>query len=210
MGHRRAIAGETRCLSRSRPERRRHLHRCNGRGHRPCHGAPSLLARPGAKSPRPAPAPLPAGAGLCFSRTCWSTGDRPTRVGKRGSRFLVPPPGGSSVPGSARRSRLSMRPECPCRTRLMCPKDAKAKVRRDPGRGRLPQGARPQAKGVCTGAEGEIGGQIREEGGGSLPCARPKPAGRLRGPNPVRPLRRPDASFPRPFPARRERSRTGT
>jgi len=61
-GHRPARAGETRCVSWSRPERRRHFHRFNGRGHRPCHSA-ALGSEPvGGQSPRPAPDPPPAGA----------------------------------------------------------------------------------------------------------------------------------------------------
>ena len=195
-----------------------HHRRLVGKGHRLCHRVKPVLVPPGGPKPPGQSPPRPWRALLARRVGRWPlllpdlpVYRAPSRAGGgNAGRVSSSRPGGSSVPGSARRSRLSMRPECPCCTRLMCPKDAKAKVRRDPGRGRLPQGARPQAKGVCTGAEGEIGGQIREEGGGSLPCARPKPAGRLRGPNPVRPLRRPDASFPRPFPARRERSRTGT
>ena len=60
--HRPARAGETRCVSCSRPDGRQHLHRFIGRGHHPCHSAALPLARPGAQSPRPAPAPPPAGA----------------------------------------------------------------------------------------------------------------------------------------------------
>jgi len=53
----------------------------------------------GGQSPRPAPDPPPAGASpppgraLAFrdAWTCRSTGHRPARAGKRGSRFLFPP-----------------------------------------------------------------------------------------------------------------------
>jgi hypothetical protein len=44
----RGNAGRVSC---SRPDRRRDLHRVNGRGHRPCHSATLPLARPGAKAP---------------------------------------------------------------------------------------------------------------------------------------------------------------
>jgi len=61
-----------------------------GRGHRPCHcAAPGSGPAGGPKPPagaRPAPggrfAPAGPGAGLCFSRTCRSTGHRPTRAGE--------------------------------------------------------------------------------------------------------------------------------
>jgi hypothetical protein len=50
-GGRRARAGETRCVSCSRPDGRKHLHRLNGRGHSPCHSATLPLAQPGATGP---------------------------------------------------------------------------------------------------------------------------------------------------------------
>jgi len=88
--HRPARAGETRCVSRSRPDRRKHLHHFNGRGHRPCHSAaPGSGPAGGPKPPasaRPAHggrfSPAGSGAGLCISRTCRSTGHRPTRAGE--------------------------------------------------------------------------------------------------------------------------------
>ena len=43
--------GETRCVSCSRPHRREHFHRFNGRGHRPCHSATLTPRLPGAKAP---------------------------------------------------------------------------------------------------------------------------------------------------------------
>jgi len=85
-----ARAGETRCVSCSRPNRRRDPHRLNGRGHRPCHSAaPGSRPAGGQKPPasaRPALSgrfsPAGSGAGLCVSRTCRSTGDRPTGAGE--------------------------------------------------------------------------------------------------------------------------------
>jgi hypothetical protein len=86
--------GETRCVSGSRPHRRKpFLHRSNGRGHRPCHSATLTSRPPGAQSPRPAPAPPPAGASRPPGRalasrcawTCRSTGNRLARAGKRGA-----------------------------------------------------------------------------------------------------------------------------
>jgi len=71
----------------------------SGRGHRPCHSAAPVSGPAGGQSPRPAPDPPPAGASpppgraLAY-RGAWtnrSTGHRPARAGKRGSRFLVPP-----------------------------------------------------------------------------------------------------------------------
>jgi hypothetical protein len=102
--------GETHCVSGSRPHRRKHFHRSEGRGHRPRHSATLTLGQPGAQSPRPAPAPPPAGASRPPGRalasrgawTCRSTGNRCARAGKR-MRFLVPP--GDAV-------ALTM-PECP-------------------------------------------------------------------------------------------------
>jgi len=46
----------------SRPERRRHLHRLTGRGHRPCHSVPPGSGPAGGQSPRPAPDPPTTGA----------------------------------------------------------------------------------------------------------------------------------------------------
>jgi len=97
--------GETRCVSCSRPERRRHHHRLNGRGHRPCHSATLPLVPPGAQSPRPAPDPPPAGAspppGRALASVCpGPAGLRGTiarRRGKRGSRFLFPPGQGTAL-----------------------------------------------------------------------------------------------------------------
>jgi len=104
-GHRRARAGETRCVSCSRPNRRRRCHRCNGRGHRPCQSAAPGSGPAGGQSPRPAPDPPPAGASrppgraLAFrgAWTCRSAGHRPARAGKRGSRLLFPPGGTKAV-----------------------------------------------------------------------------------------------------------------
>ncbi len=51
-GHRPARAGgNAGRVSCSRPERRRHFHRFNGRGHCPCHSATLILGQPGAKAP---------------------------------------------------------------------------------------------------------------------------------------------------------------
>ena len=46
-----ARAGETQCVSCSRPHRRKPFHRCHGRGHRPCHSAALIPGQPGAKAP---------------------------------------------------------------------------------------------------------------------------------------------------------------
>jgi hypothetical protein len=54
--------------------------------------------------------------GLCVSRTCRSTGHRPERAGKRGSRFLIPP-GGAKAPSPLdwqRPSPLPQRKAGPC------------------------------------------------------------------------------------------------
>ncbi len=103
-GHRPARAGETR-VAFPVPARdgRKHLHRCNGRGHRPCHSATLPLVQPGAQSPRPAPAPPSAGAlhppgrALAFrgARTCRSTGDRPAGAGE--TRCVSPARTGKST-----------------------------------------------------------------------------------------------------------------
>ena len=45
-----------------RPEGRKDFHRCNGRGHRPCHSATPISGAAGGQSPRSAPAPPMAGA----------------------------------------------------------------------------------------------------------------------------------------------------
>ncbi len=97
-GHCRAGAGETRCVSWSRPDGRQHLHRFNGRGHRPCHS--TTLASGPAGGPKPPASARPAtggrfppagsGAGLCPSRTCRSTGGRPARAGE--TRVAFPDP----------------------------------------------------------------------------------------------------------------------
>ena len=60
-GHRPARAGDTRCVSWSRPERRKHCHRCNGRGHRPCHDATLASGPAGGQSPRRALRPRRVG-----------------------------------------------------------------------------------------------------------------------------------------------------
>ena len=50
-GHRPERAGETRCVSCSRPDGRRHLPRLTGRGHRPCHSAAPGSGPAGGQSP---------------------------------------------------------------------------------------------------------------------------------------------------------------
>jgi hypothetical protein len=97
-GHRPARAGQTWGVSCSRPERRRHFHRSNGRGHSPCHSATLILYQPGSKPPasaRPAPggrfAPAGSGAGLswCLGRPIYRA---PFRAGGGNAvRFLFPP-----------------------------------------------------------------------------------------------------------------------
>ena len=60
------------CSVSPRPEGRKHFHRCNCRGHRPCHSAT-----------------LTSGLPYCgWHRSCVG---RPAWAGKRGSRFLIPP-----------------------------------------------------------------------------------------------------------------------
>jgi len=96
-GHRRARAGETRCVSCSRPNSRRHPHRFNGRGHRPCHSVTLASGPAGGQSPRPAPAPATAGASRPPGRALASVPPGPTGLqgtvprgrGKRDA-FLVP------------------------------------------------------------------------------------------------------------------------
>jgi len=83
----RGNAGRVSC---SRTEGRKRYHRFSGRGHRPCHSAaPGSRPAGGQKPPasaRPALSgrfsPAGSGAGLCVSRTCRSTGDRPTGAGE--------------------------------------------------------------------------------------------------------------------------------
>jgi len=84
-------------VSWSRPNRRRHFHRFNGRGHRPCHSATLASGPAGGQSPRPAPAPPPAGASPPPGRALASVppgpaglqGHRRVRAGKRAA-FPVP------------------------------------------------------------------------------------------------------------------------
>ncbi len=94
----RAGGGNAGRVSWSRPEWRRQFHRCNGRGHRPCHSATLTLDQPGAQSPRPAPAPPSAGASPPPGRALASV--LPGPAGLQGAvargrgnavRFLVPP-----------------------------------------------------------------------------------------------------------------------
>ena len=86
-----------------------HPHRCNGRGHRPCHSTTLASGPGGGQSPRPAPAPPPAGAlhppgralACRCSRTCRSTGHRCAGAGE--TRVAFPGPartGESTVPVS--------------------------------------------------------------------------------------------------------------
>jgi hypothetical protein len=104
--------GETQCVSCSRPPRRKHLRRCHGRGHRPCHSATLILGPPGAQSPRPAPAPPPAGASRPPGRAlafvgagCTGLGGSVARGRGNAMRFLFPPGGAFPFPGSGRFSR---------------------------------------------------------------------------------------------------------
>jgi len=124
----------------------------------------------GGQSPRPAPAP--AGAGLCPSRTCRSTGHRPARAGKRGSRFLVPPEqatalsplqwqGPSPLPQRYAGIRTGRGPKPP------------ASARPAPGGRFAPAGS---GAGLCpsrtcrsTGAPSRAGGETR-----SVSCSRPE------------------------------------
>jgi len=88
-GHRRARAGETRCVSCSRPEGRMAGPGCHGRGHRPCQSATLGSGPAGGQSPRPAPDPPMAGAGLCWCGLHRSWWQRSARAGKRGA-FPLP------------------------------------------------------------------------------------------------------------------------
>ncbi len=66
-GDRPERAGETRCVSFSRPHLRQHPHRFTGRGHRPCHSAALILVRP--EGPKPPANARPATGGrwpLCL------------------------------------------------------------------------------------------------------------------------------------------------
>jgi len=90
----RGNAGRVSC---SRPHRRKHCHRSNGRGHRPCHSAALASGPAGGQSPRPAPDPPMAGAGLswCLDRPIYRA---PCRAGGRNAlRFLVPPGGAKAL-----------------------------------------------------------------------------------------------------------------
>ncbi len=80
--------GETRCVSWSCPYRRKHLHRCIGRGHRPCHSAALILGPPG------------RALAFCCSRTCRSAGHRPARAGE--TRVAFPGPARTGVLADAR------------------------------------------------------------------------------------------------------------
>jgi hypothetical protein len=73
------------------------LHRCHGRGHRPCHSATLIPGPPGAQSPRPAPAPPSAGASRPPGRALASVGAGGTGLGGsvprgRGKRGAFPGP----------------------------------------------------------------------------------------------------------------------
>jgi hypothetical protein len=81
-----------------RPEGRKDFHRCNGRGHRPCHSATLTSGQPGAQSPRPAPDPPLAGASPPPGRALACVPPGPAglqgtvaREGQRGLRFGVGP-----------------------------------------------------------------------------------------------------------------------
>ncbi len=96
-GHRPARAGETRCVSCSRPEGRKHCHRFHGRGHRPCHGAALGSGPAGGQSPRPAPDPPLAGASHPPGRALASVSPGPAGLQDtvprgRGKRAAFPVP----------------------------------------------------------------------------------------------------------------------
>ena len=126
VGQRPARAGETRCVSCSRPEGRKHFHRSNGRGHRPCHSAAPASGSAGGQSPRPAPDPPPSGASPPPGRAlaCGVPGPAGPQGtiaqgrGKRGSRFLFPAKAKIPLPGSRRVSRQAsdrIAVSAPCR-----------------------------------------------------------------------------------------------
>ena len=97
--------GETRCVSCSRLEGQQNPHRCNGRGHRPCHSAaPGSGPTGGPKPPasaRPAHggrfAPAGSGAGLCVPWNYRSTGHRRARARETRVAFPIPARRGESV-----------------------------------------------------------------------------------------------------------------
>jgi hypothetical protein len=116
-------AGRVSC---SRPERRRHPHRFNGRGHRPCHSATLILDQPGAtgpgqRPPRPWRLLRPRRAGLWPFVVPGPTGLQGTVVRGRGKRAAIPDPAytdestvtasmaGAIAPAAAPRCPLSSR-----------------------------------------------------------------------------------------------------
>jgi hypothetical protein len=123
-GHRPARAGETRCVSWSRPERRKHCHRCNGRGHRPCHDATLASGPAGGQSPRRALRPrrvgrwpfvVPGPAGL--------QGSVPHGQGNA-LRFLVPP----GVARGQAQNRATGRGHRLCHSAMLTPCKAAARA----------------------------------------------------------------------------------
>ncbi len=104
-GDRRARAGETRCVSRSHPERREYFHRVNGKGHRLCHSAPSPLVPPGGPKPPASARPAPGGRWpLIFPDL--PVHEAPSRAGGASAvRFRILSERAIAVPGSGRLSR---------------------------------------------------------------------------------------------------------
>jgi hypothetical protein len=116
-GHRPARAGETRCVSGSRPEWRKQFHRCNGRGYRLCHAATSPAASRGPKPPASA-RPAPGGRWLLLFLDLPVCGAPFRAGGGNAVRFLCPPGGAfPCIPGClaflARDIAFAKAPHCP-------------------------------------------------------------------------------------------------
>ena len=101
----RGNAGRVSC---SRPEGRKHPHRFNGRGHRPCQSAAPGSGPAGGQSPRPAPDPPMAGASHPPGRALACVVPGPTDLQGtvargRGNavRFLFPPGMASRLSGGS-------------------------------------------------------------------------------------------------------------
>jgi hypothetical protein len=160
----RAWAGETQCVSWSRPHRRKPFHRCNGRGHRPCHSARLIPGQPGAQSPRPAPAPPPAGAsrppGRALASCCVGGtglgGSVPRGRGKR-MRFLFPPGAAPEDQTPNHQPRCNGRGHRPCHGATLIPGPPGAQSPR-PAPAPPPAGAsRPPGRALAFVAPGPAG-----------------------------------------------------
>jgi len=176
----RGNAGRVSC---SRPEWRQPRPRFNGRGHRPCHSATPISGPAGGQSPRPAPAPplagasRPPGRALAFrgARTHRSTGQRPARAGKRGSRFLIPPEQAKALPP---RQWQGPSPLPPCYADIRTSWGPKAPGQRPP---RPRRALRPRRVGrwpLCLPELPVYSGPFRSGGGNAGRVSRSRPEGR--------------------------------